>query len=321
MQVSDSINYMKMVNKSCLFPTEYAVVAMGGKDSVDFLHRMSTNNIKEIREDTPVGTVLTNEKAKVIDFIQVIAKDGTLYLIVESGDSKKVISWLEHFIITDDVVLTDISSLCKVYLAVGPESDKIVHSIRNQYEKKSVPATQEKFAPAFIQGPFQRHKSYYLILPAEGGMLPDLFALENGISNNEVLETLRIEEGVPAWGREISNSRNPLESGLRSFISFSKGCYIGQEVIARIDTYDKLQKELRGFVFKQILPPDFQGGPILAGSDTVGDCTSWTWSAVLKHYIGLGILRRDASGILTVHGTPQVNGGYPITLHDIPFIP
>jgi tRNA-modifying protein YgfZ len=320
MQESILKYYTKMVNNSCLFPTDMAVIEAGGKDSVDFLHRMSTNTIIGISEINPVGTVLTNEKAKVIDFIRLVSKAGKIYLIVESGNSQKVISWLEHYIITDDVVLNDISARCKVYMAVGPDSGQIVQSITTQYEKKADPADNGQFTPAFITGPYHRTKSYYLILPAEGGMLPDLFVLENGFCTNEILDTIRIEEGLPAWGREISQSRNPLECGLREFISFSKGCYIGQEVIARIDTYDKLQKELRGFVFNRTIPPDFQGGPIIAGSDTVGECTSWTWSPVLKQYIGLGILRRDAPGNLTVHGTPHVDGGYPVTLHDIPFI-
>ncbi len=66
-------------------------------------------------------------------------------------------------------------------------------------------------------------------------------------------ETLRIEYGIPKFGKEMTNETNPLECGLEKYVSFTKGCYIGQEVIARLDTYDKISKHMVGFKIEKRL--------------------------------------------------------------------
>ena len=67
-------------------------------------------------------------------------------------------------------------------------------------------------------------------------------------------EIWRIEQGIPAWGRELTATVNPLEAGLRFAISFHKGCYIGQEVIARLEHYEKVRRRLMGLYLEEEIP-------------------------------------------------------------------
>jgi folate-binding protein YgfZ len=101
----------------------------------------------------------------------------------------------------------------------------------------------------------------------------------------EVHEILRVEAGIPAPGHELDDGHNPLEAELRNAISFTKGCYTGQEVVARLNTYDKLQRALRGLrVYGEVVPEP--GRRVLAGGNEAGKVTS----AVRSPGLGDGIL-------------------------------
>jgi folate-binding protein YgfZ len=80
----------------------------------------------------------------------------------------------------------------------------------------------------------------------------EIFGLRE--SNSNEYETKRIEYGIPKFGKEMNEHTNPLECGLEKYVSFTKGCYIGQEVISRLDTYDKVSKHLTGIKINEKLP-------------------------------------------------------------------
>jgi folate-binding protein YgfZ len=106
----------------------------------------------------------------------------------------------------------------------------------------------------------------------------------------EVFDVLRIEAGIPVYGRELREDYNPLEANLRKFVSFTKGCYIGQEVIVRLDTYNKLQRRLVGFIF------DTRGGVernarVLFNDEEIGLVTSSAFSYGIQKTIGLGYVK------------------------------
>ena len=106
------------------------------------------------------------------------------------------------------------------------------------------------------------------------------------------MESLRIEQGIPYIDKELSEQVNPLEAGIESQISFTKGCYIGQEVIARIDTYKKLQKKLAGFIVDSAdAVPILDGSMIFQNDQEVGRVTSSTWSYGLRRTIALGYIQ------------------------------
>jgi tRNA-modifying protein YgfZ len=105
-------------------------------------------------------------------------------------------------------------------------------------------------------------------------------------------EMLRIEAGVPLYGRELSEQFNPLEAGLNHAISFAKGCYTGQEVIARLDTYQRLKQRLARFALTS-LPSDEPPIPLLAESGEVGSLTSFV-RLPAGNMLGLGYVRAKA---------------------------
>ena len=107
----------------------------------------------------------------------------------------------------------------------------------------------------------------------------------------EALDMLRIEHGVPTYGSELTEEVNPLEAGLVDFISFNKGCYIGQEVVARLNTYDKVQRQLVLVSWTGSSDRDARAALFLDG-DKVGEIPSETWSPRLDRSVALGYVRK-----------------------------
>ena len=104
----------------------------------------------------------------------------------------------------------------------------------------------------------------------------------------------RIEQGVPSHGSELTDAYNPLEAGLLKHISFNKGCYIGQEVVTRLDTYDKVQKHLVGISWNDHDVPA-ANATLSHDGKKVGTLTSAVVSPRLDHGIGLAYVRKGRS--------------------------
>lgn len=194
------------------------ILNLRGADVKDFLQRMSTNDLSKV-DSEPVCTALVTEKAKIVDIVTVLKKkEQNSYLLCGvSTDPTATKAWLERFVIMDDVAVEDVTTEYRHFLRLGwpPDPEKPVDELH------------------FVD-PWGLH----LILPVNvGARIPVRSDLEQ-------LEAYRVEKGIGDWPTEISGEYNPLESGLGDVVSWTKGCYVGQEVIARLDTYKKLQRTL-----------------------------------------------------------------------------
>jgi folate-binding protein YgfZ len=135
----------------------------------------------------------------------------------------------------------------------------------------------------------------------------------------DALDVLRIEAGVPLLGRDMTGDTIPLEANLLDAISYTKGCYIGQEVIARIDARGHVNRQLRGLVLEGDTLPQF-GDTILSPDREVGWITSVAHSPTLQQNIAMGYIRRE---VFTPGTHLEVRTGDAIlgaTVVELPFI-
>jgi folate-binding protein YgfZ len=138
------------------------------------------------------------------------------------------------------------------------------------------------------------------------------------VIDDETYNLLRIEAGIPIAPNELNDKHNPLETTLVQAISWTKGCYIGQEVIARLDTYDKVQRHLMGFETSDT----FQNGslPISvanAEGEQIGEITSLEFSPSLQKSIGLAFIKTAfAIPGMDIKIGKEIN---PATLVKLPF--
>jgi hypothetical protein len=168
---------------------------------------------------------------------------------VSTDARQKVVGWVDRFTITEDITLVDVSDDVSVVYTVGINMGNMLNKV---FDLEDLPSFLELSPPEFgsvclWKEDFGAGSAWVLLLPRENaaGLLA---TIESGsvtrLDRVNEIETLRILAGEPAYGHELAESFNPLELGLRNAVSFTKGCYVGQEVIARLDSYQKVQREL-----------------------------------------------------------------------------
>src|SRR6266545_3659800 len=239
-----------------------AVLRASGKDAKDYLHRMTTQDV--------------NAKGHLLADAHVLVETDGVLLVMDPRAAPDARAHLEKFVIMDDVAFEDLSAEVRVVPVLGMESAarlgvRAATPRRISNRRRGVPSIDLVVAP-------EEAAPLRAALVREGAA--DLAA--------EELEVLRILAGQARFGADMDASRLPMEAGLtRLAISFTKGCYTGQEVVLRATARGHLQ---RGLV-QLALPPGAVPGTILsAGGQDVGVVTSAAETP--EGRIGLGYVRR-----------------------------
>jgi folate-binding protein YgfZ len=268
--------------------SERSRLRITGADRIEFLHGQCTNEIKKLPVGADCYVAFLNAKGKMRGDGHVLHLPDALLLETSHGMQ----ATLEKFIVTEDVAIEDVSESFRQYLVIGAEK---------------------------VEGVTYRHAlGTGVLTPASLPVSLDAAALE----------TLRIETGVPKYGVDMDETTIPVEAGLVSAISYDKGCYVGQETIARIKTYGHVNRQLVQLHLPRICHPARSeeslagqteilrsarndnvcvGEKILAGDREVGNITSVVCSNRLGKLVALGYVRRE----LAVSGTKLSVGGQP----------
>ncbi len=275
-----------------------------GKDVVDLLHRMSTNDLKPVEQKMRgAQTVLTTEKGRILDFVTVLNRGEDVLLMTSKDREEPLIAWLDKFTIMDDARFTRATDEIDQYLLIGRAAYQFVKDLLGVD-----PSTIERFSAmnaTFAGAPIQMQKgvriaeSGWVILvdranadAVRNALDAEVLALGGSVLDDEMFDVLRIESGIPVVPNELNEKHNPLEAGLVSAISFTKGCYIGQEVIARLDSYDKVQRHLMGIILAEDASNVVTPSKLFtAGGDEAGELTSIAFSPGIERMIGLAYIR------------------------------
>jgi folate-binding protein YgfZ len=133
------------------------------------------------------------------------------------------------------------------------------------------------------------------------------------------LEMLRIEAGIPIYGREVTDNTIPIEANLDAAISYTKGCYIGQEVISRIDARGHVNRKLVGFLLAGDRLPE-SGAKVVSPQREVGWVTSATYSPARRQNIALGYVRREVWQAGTQLDIRSNDTSMRATVTELPFV-
>jgi folate-binding protein YgfZ len=275
-----------------------------GNDALDFLHRISTNAVKDMQINQSIRTTFTNEKGRILDSVLLLRMQDTVHLIGHEGTEELLEYWLNKFIIADDVKVESAFKAQFVFEALGPQAEALMlllfgEAAKNAEQNRVYTALCESHVIHFTQQKFINGKKKYLIFGpvAAGREVLRQCKYTSSIIDVKMLgtqawELFRIEAGIPG-PNELNDKFNPLEANLAEEINFKKGCYIGQEVIARLDTYGKTQKALCGFLFEGKISPAGSLNVFGGSGEEAGEVTSISDSTSRKTTIGLGYLRKQ----------------------------
>jgi folate-binding protein YgfZ len=283
-----------MTSQAVLFDrsTQQGRLELRDRDRLDLLHRMSTNDLNRLQPGEGCSTVLTTALARIIDRVIVYHRGETALML--ANQPQVVRNWLQrHIFWQDKVQIRDVSdslgqlelygagaSAVIARIAPGAENLPLHHFTEIPLEGGAVMLIARTFPLA--------DDGYLLIAPLTAlASLKHKLLAEITAGDEALYELLRIEAGMPGPGHELTEDYIPLEAGLWDSVSFSKGCYIGQEIIARMESRSRLAKTL---VALRLNNPVSTGARLLEGAAEVGLITS-VGQRPDQSVIGLGFVR------------------------------
>ena len=286
----------------------WGAVEVRGADRAGFLHNLLTQDVTSLAPGTAVEAALVTPAAKLLADLVVLAEPQAHWLIAPRGRVEAVMQTLDRYLITEDVRLADRRGSHEVLALQGPRSAEILKALGGGVRQAAHSCTGE--AGALLIAPVEQ-------APALRRQCGERDAAAVGW---DAVNVLRIEAGIPWYGIDMDESNLLPETGLeRTHASDTKGCYVGQEVIARLRTYGSASRKLMGLLVDGRDIP-CAGDPIEKGGETLGAITSACWSPALQRPIALGYVKRphyEAGAAVTVrHGRAAM----PAALHVPPFV-
>ncbi|WJI27277.1 folate-binding protein [Thermosynechococcus sp. PP22] len=283
-----------------------------GGDRLKFLHNQSSNNCLVLQPGQGADTVFLTSTARTLDLVTLLVHMEWVDLLVSPQRREFLLKWLDKYIFFgDDVQVSDRTSDSYCYRVFGAVSDQIADQLGLQ------PFSQPyaHVTLTYENAPITIAATSGLAIPGltlwSDRPLTDLLNAHLQLNDTD-WEHLRIRQGRPAADAELTEDYNPLEARLGHTISFNKGCYIGQETIARLNTYQGVKQHLWGLELSAVVPAPT---PLLLEGEKVGLLTSCT--PLNGGAFGLGYVRTKVGGAgLTLH-TPE---GIIAQVVEVPFL-
>lgn len=289
---------------------------VGGADALDLLDRLSTNKLDEMLVGEVEGTVLTTNKGRIIDLLFVVRQEEHLLVITGPETKHRVAEWIDFYTFIEDVVVEDVSDRTAMLSVAGRKVTEALPQLSDLALSDSAHLTVCGIDALVLHTEMSGIVGYDFIVPTNEAVAlrEALICAGAAPAGSHATELLRIGYGVAEYGGELHEDYNPLEAGLKDFISFNKGCYIGQEVVARLNTYDKVQKYLLCLSLEAGAVPDLPS-PLMHEGRQVGTLTSAVESLDGDRTIGLGYVRKahaeEGTRLFTERGLAVVVEGMP----------
>jgi folate-binding protein YgfZ len=275
-------------------------IQLTGSDRVRWLNGMVTNNIRDLAPGGGVYTFLLNPQGHILGDLDAFNLDERILVETDRSQLQKILATFDHYIIMDDVEVTDITSQLATIGIAGPTASQVLASIGIDLPQlqplQVADLTWREHKISVIRGESERYPSFELwIAPDAVAQLRDaLLRAGAGSVGPEALELHRIALGIPRYGQDIRERDLPQETEQQRALNFNKGCYVGQEIVERIRSRGNVHRTFTGFLVNGPLPAP--GTKIQSQAKDVGEVTS---SAVIPtangdQTVALGYIRREA---------------------------
>jgi tRNA-modifying protein YgfZ len=279
--------------------SSWGILQLTGEDRIRYLHNQSTNNFNALKPGQGCHTVFVTSTARTIDLATAYLTEEAILVIVSPNRRKQLFKWLDGFIFPfDRVKLTDITEQIALITLIGAPSHDLIQklfvlNLKEQPEGTHQLVSDRDLTLRIAVGNDLALPGYNLIIPQENLTTIQSLLQKHNVEemDSNSWEQLRILQGRPAPDKELTEDYNPLETGLWQTISFDKGCYIGQETIARLNTYNGVKQKLWGVKLDRPVSPET---PVIVEDKKVGVLTSYTKTD--SGSFGLAYVRTKAGG-------------------------
>ncbi len=280
-----------------------AKIAVKGQDRAQFLQGMVTNDVEKLSPGRGVFALMLNAYGHLLADLRLYRAEDRYFIDADASLREKILKTLDQYIFMEDVQLEplDLYALAFQGPRARPLLQKTLHiDLPAMNEFDHFTTNYAGFPVRVVRAGSTGEEGYEVWVSAKGmmgvwgaacGQAPTYDMLACG---TEALETLRIEAGIARYGSELDEDTLPLEAGLLNAISFTKGCYIGQEVVERTRSRGHVNWKLAGlFVGSAVAPTS--GEKLLSEGNEIGEITSACISPSLGRTIALAYVRREFS--------------------------
>ena len=276
------------------------LISVRGGEAIQFLDGLMTNDVKSLEDGAQMLAAFPNAQGRLLALVRV-TRNGERFLIdTEDATRKLVFDNLFRFTMAGDFFVEDLSD---------------EYRLIRVFDRSFIPIT-----PPFIEFDTKYGTEYFVHREDAPDFVGELKYLDAVEISDELFETLRIERGIPRYGVDMDETTIVPEIGLDEMISYTKGCYIGQEIIARIHFRGHVAKSLTGITATE---KDAASGYLTLGAElktadgkNAGRITSVTISPKLQKGIGLAYIRYDYLSA----GTELLAGKTALRVASLPFI-
>ncbi len=301
---------------------------VNGAEAVMFLNGLITNDMKTLGVNSWMPAVFPNVQGRLLAAVRIIHREDGFLIDTEGPTLETVAKLLERFTLAGDFRVTDLSSETAM---ISVQGQKAADVVRAAVGDDATPVERETISNVklasgaegtVIRATHTAEDGFDLFVDAsEAQVLLESLTESGGQSvGPDVLETLRIEGGIPRYGVDMDETNVVTETNLDEAVSFSKGCYIGQEIIARIKYRGHVAKKLTGLTFESEVAVE-NAAKILSSDDKeIGRVTSITFSPRLDRTIALGYVKYDYLSPGTSVKVGPSEQELPATVSELPFV-
>lgn len=293
-----SAHYRALKDGTAQTKLDSCLVQLTGSDRHQFLHNFCTNEIKQLPAAGVCEAFILDGKGKILFHVHVLNKRDALLLHSMADDANAMIEHLDKYLLRDDVQISAISHQSSVFVR-GPDSEKALSNL----------LTSELAQNQLLELPDGRLIAHaeiagwgYLIISEDGSLIDD----DVVSAGADALQAVRIENQTPWMGVDIDSSNLPQEL-LRDekCISFTKGCYLGQETVARIDAIGRVNRVI---VLVKSEDAIESGTQLVLAEKTIGKLLSASWCPDQACFLALAMVRRphEKSGTQLTCGSSLV---------------
>jgi folate-binding protein YgfZ len=309
-----------------------ARILVAGSEAVQFLNGLITNDMKTLEQNSWMPAAFPNVQGRLIASVRVIrfkdeltGKDAcpTFLIDTEAATHERVLKPIERFMLAGDFRVNDITSETTMLSVQGQKAASVVGSVLGEAAAVSQPNAVRQITwhqdgetaeVTVVHASHTAEDGFDLIVDNDhaGSLWNALQQAGAQPVGYDALETLRIEAGVPRYGVDMDDTNVVTETNLDDAVSYTKGCYIGQEIIARIKYRGHVAKKLSGLIFDGMV--DANAGALINSVDgkEIGRITSVMFSPKLDRTIALAYLKYDylatETAVRVVTGTREFSG-------------
>ena len=279
--------------------TGRTIIEVTGSDRIQILQNFTTNDVKRLQPGQGCEAFITNSQGKTIGHIWIFCEGNRHFLDTTPGQAQTIIDHFNRYVISEDVTFTDRSNEFSDVLVAGNGAQALLSTLTGQ----KIPCELLSHGTFQIAGhevairrvDYAGRDSYIIqFRPTDADPVSSALTNVGAIAcSHEAVESARIEAGFPLFGLDITPDNLPQEVARDAkAISFTKGCYLGQETVARIDALGHVNRLLASIKFASPEIPE-RGTELLAAGQKVGEVTSAAWSPQLQAPLAIALLRRN----------------------------